>query len=232
MTWFEVEREFKKALNKKRNKDALVVCGFLSPIKNKKNNTVIKSETVIKGEKFLSSLCKLKSLMENSNEVMWEKFLQSATTTINQPTQKNYSKLNTHLRHLETEISISSTFCGIVVNGFDIFTHFIGLALSITGVFMGSILFECAIGGACLLAIGPWGGAALGVGLAALGVIVAIISAYKLYKDLSHCGDNPLKKIVDFVDHLNPMLSTYEVEPSVASPEDNLESATGLMFST
>lgn len=163
----------------------------------------ILDERTKKGRDFLVSLDELRELLHPSNEEYWRGFLRTAMLVMARPSEKNYLELHGYLCRLRQEMK-QEAFWNYSWGGARVVVNSL-YALAGGGISVsGAMLLDCVVAGTCVLAMGPWGAAALGVGLMFLGVVIAVFTAFRAYKNFRLCRDSQLREIEDFVNYLDP----------------------------
>ncbi|MBA2657109.1 MAG: hypothetical protein H0U70_09015 [Tatlockia sp.] len=211
MSWLfqtELEKNFQAALDKKANQ-AFISNGQLSTEAKTKLN-----QTVVKGRDFLVSIKQLISLSLSPNKKFYDGFLIAATNCLEKPSENNFSQLNAYLKRLKLDFPDAS-FKNRAVLASNLVIHSITAAAGIGGIVMSTMAIQGLIAGSFVVAMGPWGMAALAVGFALASLFVAAFACNELYKNVRACRDSQLNEISGFVEYIAPNSSSLRenVEP-------------------
>lgn len=209
MTWGEAKEHFETALNRRANRGvSLSTAGlFATTIFS---NEYMKIQNISKrAKKFVQNLDQLRDLTE-INKSSFEKILEAAANALENSAK--YENLNHLLVELEETMKANSRLIHVGAGleiALDTMYFLVAGKLAMSGAFLIAASVAAA-------ATGPVGwiilGMAVGLGLAALSILLVGGAAIDAYRNYRVCRDSQIKEIREFVDLLKPVEATNEAK--------------------
>lgn len=212
MFFGEAKENFQRELNQYLH-DSSLFGGPLTPEGKKRKN-----EIVIKGRKFLNSISELHELNPRSDH---KEILNCATELLKIPSVNNYSSLCDSVNSMKRtwdDSNYSAARLHIFTSSLE-FT--ITSGLTVFGVVATAKAINTMLLATTVLAMGPWGALALGVGITLLGAVATTLAAFEIYKNCRLYKDYQLAEITEFVDFIKPEFPQHVSSVELSSSGDS-----------
>ncbi|STX28800.1 Uncharacterised protein [Legionella beliardensis] len=216
MNWITERKKFQKQLQNHLH-SALTINNH--ELKNK----LYDNHLVIQGQKFLLSLEELKNILNKGTQPLLLAILSTATLCLENPTHENINALKTQYNYLKLRLeenkksNKAATGIGLFFNSIYSISGFIA---GLTGFVMMSEAMAALAGAtasALVLATGPWGALALGLGAVMIGTAIAVIKGQSVVEEVKFLADKQTKGIGEFINLLD---APHTVDADQVVPEE------------